>query len=87
MTLEEKLDSGKLIIVDARVFKKMQAMSREDIRKGICSAADIRYILDMSENTLYEHMKDNKDCLIVPSKLKGKYKLSSVYDELERLNS
>lgn len=85
-TVEQLLESGKYQIIETKVLRNLLSLTRQDIRKKICSAKEVRYILDISENTLYD-LLDEKDCLIRPSTMKGKYVLSSVYEEAERLNN
>lgn len=84
-TLEEMLNSGKLILIEDKTFKKMLSMMRDDVRKKVCKTSEAMYILNLSYDGFYELLKD-PECLIRPSKGKGKYVLSSVNKEAERLN-
>ncbi len=84
--IEQLLKNGKIKLIDINVLRTLLSVQREDVRKKICSAKDARYILDMSEKAFYKLIAE-KDCLIRPSSKKGKYVLSSVYDEAKRLNN
>lgn len=86
MDVQELVESGKYKIIDSKVFNKLMDMVRKDIIKKVCSARDARYILDMSENNFYDHIA-KEECLVEPSEKKGKYVLSTVYAEADRLNS
>lgn len=76
--MQETIEIQKLV-------KQLVAVQRQDIRKKICSQRDACYILDVSANVFYELLKD-PECLIKPSKLRGKYVLESIYKEADRLN-
>ncbi|WP_406683329.1 hypothetical protein N1F78_11610 [Seonamhaeicola sp. MEBiC1930] len=84
-SINNLLESGKYQIIESKTLNQLISLTRQDIQKKICGAKDARFILDMSQNVFYEHIK-KPECLIKPSSLKGKYVLSSVYDEAERLN-
>ena len=86
MTLEEKLESGEIKIIDSKALDRLLNEARQNLRKGILKASEAKYILSMSEDSFRANLKDPKS-LIRPSSMKGKYVASSVYDELERLNS
>lgn len=85
MTLIEKIENGSIALIDKKELDRLLRMSRQDIKKMICSAKECMAILDMSSKTFYQHIK-TKDCLIRASKHSGKYVLKSVYEEAERLN-
>tara|TARA_A100000164_G_scaffold380669_1_gene428974 strand:- start:1851 stop:2105 length:255 start_codon:yes stop_codon:yes gene_type:complete len=77
--LELKIDSLQ------NQIRTLVANQRQDVRKKICSAKEAMYILDMSRREFYEHIK-LPVCKVRVSSKKGKYVLSSVYEEADRLN-
>ena len=90
MSIEEQIKRlGKekegVVIVSKEVFRNLLSHIREDIRKKICSAKDAMIILDLKQKSFYTLLND-PSCKVRQSTKKGKYVLSSVYEEAERLN-
>lgn len=73
------------VIVDKDVYRKMKADMRQDIRKGICNKSDAIYILSISEKAFYDEL-NSPNTEIVRSKKQGKFILSSVLREFERIH-
>lgn len=86
MTLVEKIENGDVLLIGKKELDSLLRMTRTDIKKGICSAKDAMYMLDMSPKTFYKHI-EKKECLIELSQGKGKYNLKSVQREVDRLNN
>lgn len=85
MTLIEKIENGDVVLIDKKQLDRLLRLTRSDIKKGICSARDAMYMLDMSPKTFYKHI-ETKECVIELSNGKGKYNLKSVQREVDRLN-
>ena len=83
--LIELMEKGQVVVMSSEAFRNMRAEMRQDIRKQICSAKEAMYILDFESKAFYKHIKE-LECLVRPSSKKGKYVLSSIYEEAERLN-
>ncbi|WP_156102283.1 hypothetical protein [Muricauda sp. MAR_2010_75] len=73
------------VIVDKKVFNKMMASQRQDVRKAILSKSEAIEILGLSEKEFYRE-KNSPESKIIPSKKQGKFIFSSVILEFERIH-
>lgn len=71
-------------VIDKKTLQLMISQMRQDVRKCFCSTTDACEILDVSYNKFYRLLEE-PECKIRMSKIKGKYLLKSVYEEVERL--
>ena len=65
-------------------LQKMMSLMRQDIRKGFCSLTDACYILDVKRDRFYALTKD-PNTKIRKAAIQGKYLLTSIEQEVERL--
>lgn len=90
MTFDEQIEAlGKegegIVIISKNTLRDLMSKMRKDIHKKICTTREAMEILSLSKDRFYSLTFD-KDSLIRPSKLKGKWVLQSIYDEANRLN-
>lgn len=74
------------LIVDKKVFNKMMASQRQDVRKAILSKAEAMELLGITSEKDFYREKNSPESLMIPSKKKGKFIYSSVVRDFERIH-
>lgn len=75
----------KEVLVDDQVFKRLLALQRQDVRRGVCSMNEAMEALGIGQTELYRLKKDPTEPLKA-SKKHGKYIWSSVVAQFENLH-
>jgi len=86
LNIQDLNDAG-IILIDKDVYRDMKSRLRKDLVQKICTTKEVMYILSLRKDSFYDTI-NNKNGIskLRPSKLRGKWVLSSVYEEAERLN-